>query len=591
MTTTLLIESSVCFSIQENICCYIANFKVEVLSHLGQFADIHYFKVTIHSYEAETDEVSKEKLGLLRVGSTDGGLNHELQLRQALGNYRMVAELLAAVTEDSVYVSAKKIEEEASVSRSDRYGNSIDEFSEPDNSVPIIETESEYLEEEFYEEIEIGAETTGQKLILLSYLPNPEETLEGWLTQDNCLEQTLSLSSQICQLFRYTSQQSWCFIQIFPQFIQIGSLVKFFDLTGAYPVGDRLSSGFIGNYCAPEIAYDSNCTIDELKSTYTVGSLLYQAIHRQLPSQGHSPSLDIKPIPLLHQIIKTCLSPLPEERFPLSQLLNLLVKSRQSILTPRIHWEAYAQSTVGLSRLQNEDSYGIRQHYFSNLEPLMLGVVADGMGGMAQGDLASKLAVQTVLDAPIPADLMNQSQRAEWLISLVEKANECLTERVREGGTTLSIVLATGQDLAIAHVGDSRIYLLRKNRLCQLSEDHSIVSMLIASGQLAYEESQSHPDRNVLTKSLGSKPRLSEGYIQTLSRFGTVSMPLEDGDILILCSDGVWDLVPPNELAEIFTCDRTINSAVELTIEQVLARGAHDNATILALKLCINHSY
>ncbi|AFY89350.1 protein phosphatase 2C domain-containing protein [Chroococcidiopsis thermalis] len=587
--TTLLTESA-SLSVQENICCYIANFRIEILSHLGQFADIHYFQATIYSYETETDEVNSEKLGLLRVGSTDGGLNRELQLRQALGNYKMVAELLAAVTEDSVYVSAKKIEEEASVSRSDPYENRVDEFSD-DNLVPIIETESEYLEEEFYEEIEIGSEVTGRKLILLSYLPNPEETLEACLTQDNCLEQILFLSSQICQFFRYTSQQSWCFIQIFPQFIQTGSLVKFFDLTGAYSVGDRLSSGFIGNYCAPEIAYDSNCTIDELKSTYTVGSLLYQAIHRQLPSQGHSPSLDIKPIPLLHQIIKTCLSPLPEERFPLSQLLNLLVKSRQSILTPRLHWEAYAQSTVGLSRLQNEDSYGIRQHYFSNLEPLILGIVADGMGGMTQGDLASNLAVQTVLDAPIPADLMNQSQRAEWLISLVEKANECVTERVREGGTTLSIVLATGQDLAIAHVGDSRIYLLRKNRLCQLSEDHSMVSMLIASGQLAYEESHTHPDRNVLTKSLGSKPRLSEGYIQTLSRFGTVSMPLEDGDILILCSDGVWDLVPPNELAEIFTCDRTINSAVELTIEQVLARGAHDNATILALKLCINHSY
>ena len=72
---TLLTESSAYLTIQENICCDIANFRVEILSHLGQFADIHYFKVILHNCEAEADEVNSEKLGLLRVGSTDGGLN------------------------------------------------------------------------------------------------------------------------------------------------------------------------------------------------------------------------------------------------------------------------------------------------------------------------------------------------------------------------------------------------------------------------------------------------------------------------------------------------------------------------------------
>lgn len=583
--TTLLTESSVCLTIQENICCYIANFRVEILSHLGQFADIHYFKVMLHNCEAEANEDNLEKLGLLRVGSTDGGLNRELQLRQTLENYKMVAELLASETEDSVYVSAKKLEESAT--------ERIDEFSEADDCALITDTQSEYLEEEFYEQIEIESEVTGQKLIILSYLPNFEETLEAWLTQENCLEQTLLLSSQICQLFRYAYQQSWCFIQIFPQFIQMGTPVKFFDLTGAYPVGEELTSSFLGGYCAPEIAYASGHTIDEQMSTYTVGALLYQAVHQKLPAQTYSTELEIKPIPSIYQILKLCLSPIPEQRFSLSGLLSLLVESRKSMLTPQIHWDVYGRSTLGLStsRLQNEDSFGVRQQYFSNGEPALLGVVADGMGGMAQGEVASQLAVQTVLEAQIPIHLTNQQQRAEWLVDLVQKANACVTDNVRDGGTTLSLVMAIGQDLTIAHVGDSRIFLLRNQQICQLSEDHSIVATLFASGQITYKESQVHPDRNVLIKSLGSKRRLSDRYVQNLSLFGAnLSLPLKDGDILLLCSDGVWDLVPADELAENFRGDRTIDSAVELTIEQVLARGAHDNATILALKCSIKNS-
>jgi len=210
------------------------------------------------------------------------------------------------------------------------------------------------------------------------------------------------------------------------------------------------------------------------------------------------------------------------------------------------------------------------------------------MGGMAQGEVASKLAAKTVIDAPISADLSKQEKRGEWLISLVQQANESVASNVRDGGTTLSLVMALGRELMIAHVGDSRILLLRNNQICQLSEDHSMVSMLVASSQITYEESLEHPDRNLLTKSLGSKQRLSEGYVQDLSRFGSeLSMLLEEDDILILCSDGVWDLVAADELAEIFSNYQTLQLAVDETIEKVLSRGAHDNATILALKYCL----
>jgi protein phosphatase len=425
-----------------------------------------------------------------------------------------------------------------------------------------------------------------RKLLVLTYLPEEKTTLQAWLGQDNSLETSLSITSQVCQFFRYIHQRGWCFVQILPQFIQVETPIKFFDLTGAYPLNEKLKSGLLENYCAPELA--SSHPIQEAMSSYTVGALLYHAIHKKPLSADNPIDIKINPIPRIYQLLKIALSPLPEERFPLSQLLSLLVETRKSLPATKIHWNVASQSTTGLStsRLQNEDSYGIRQLQLSNSETLILGVVADGMGGMSQGEVASKLAVQTVLEEPIPAEFNSIEQQSEWLVSLVHKANESVATKVRDGGTTLSITLAVGRECAIAHVGDSRIYLLRQGEIRQLSEDHSLVAMLVASGQITQEESLDHPDRNVLTKSIGSKRRLSDGYVQQLSRSGQDrSLALENGDILLLCSDGVWDLISNEEIAKIFTPHQTLQTAVDEVINCVLQRGAPDNATLLALEL------
>jgi protein phosphatase len=141
-------------------------------------------------------------------------------------------------------------------------------------------------------------------------------------------------------------------------------------------------------------------------------------------------------------------------------------------------------------------------------------------------------------------------------------------------------------------VGDSRIYLLRQGQIQQLSEDHSLIAMLSASGQITPEESINHPDRNVLTKFIGAKQRLSDGYVQNLIRTQQkLSMQLENQDILLLCSDGVWDLVRENELVEIFNHEKNLQVAVDQTIQQVLNQGAPDNATLLALQCRIDKIY
>ncbi len=542
-------NSTTTLTIQANICCQIEQFQLEITNYIGHFLDSDYFEVIIHN---------SDTLGLLRLGNIDGGLQRELQLREQLGEHKMLSPLLATVTESSVTIS----------------------FNTPSPSIIEEDSDSEYLEEEYYEEINPEDEST-EKLILLSELPPAETTLATWLQQPHPLEECLLITSQICQFFRYVYQQKWCFISLFPQLTQIKTPLEFFDLTCAYPEGNQLDLGLMGDYYPPEIAY-GNQQVNEQMSSYVVGAFFYQSLHQELPPPEEN--FRIKKIPKIYQILKISLSSLAEERFTLSQLVNLLVTSRRENINLPISWEIAYTSTLGLStsRLQNEDSYGIVQANGSYLSPLIVAVVADGMGGMAQGELASKLAVKTIIESPIPHDLTTQEKRKHWLLNLVEKANQSVSEQVKEGGTTLSMVVAMGKELNIAHVGDSRIFLLRNNCICQLSEDHSMVAMLLASGQITYQESLEHPERGILIKSLGSKPRLSDGYVQDLS------LSLVDGDIVIICSDGVWDLVPPEQLTDIFIEHNEINHNLQLAVDeiitQVLAKDAHDNATIIALK-------
>lgn len=552
--------------IQARVCFQINSWRVEVASYLGQSADVHYFRVYIHS---ESDPPDAPQLGLLRVGSVGGSLSREIELRQTLGDYQMISELLACCTEALVTIS---------------YPGPAAE--------PSFAPESEaYLESEFFPPKEILGESDADKILLLSYLPPAEQTLATWLTQKHPLEQSLLVASQVCQLLRYVLSQGWCLIQIYPQFIQMGTPVQFFDLTGAYPVGLQLDYGIIGDYCPPGIGL--GCPITEQMCAYVVGALLYQSIHHQLPNWHEGVQPEIKPIPRIYQILKNCLSPTLAQRFTLSQLLSMLVETRQLLSKPQVQWHVAGRSTTGLHRMSNEDSYGVRevrQQTSDRSNTWILAVVADGMGGMEQGEVASKLAVETFMSAAVPTDFNSISERVEWLESLVQQANEAIADRVEHGGTTVSIVWAIGLQLAIAHIGDSRIFLLRNDRICQLSEDHSLTAMLLASGEITYEESKRSLNRNVLTKCLGAKRSLGEGFIQNLSRFGAdLSISLEHGDTLLLCSDGVWDLVSADELAEIFTTPQSLQSHVEVTIERVMARGARDNATILALKCDVDY--
>lgn len=614
MTATLTIQEQEYFELE--------NYKLEIISYLGLLSPgVHHFKV--HYRFIGKDEPNQ--LGLLRVGTLESGLSRELEIREYLTGFGMISPLLFHSQLPCVEINSTttdcptKLETDSATHETTENTSDINNFSEtppedlcqdlefhkninnlpessiegniPQNSDFKSNDDFEYLEEEYYPE-KLDSSSPAEKLILLTSYPQEDATLATWIQEEHSLEESLSIVIQICQCFSYVLQHQWCFIDLVPQLIEVGKPLKILDLTTIYPLNQKPTFGLTGLYCSPELVHGS--TFNELMSTYTIGALLYQLTHQKLPPIDQQLTPIINPIPRIHQILKISLSHLAEERFSLRQLLSLLVETRNLLRNPQVHWDIASRSTVGLStqRLQNEDNYGVKQHQISNLDSLILGAVADGMGGMAMGEIASKIAVQTVLEANIPLDIKTPEQWTKWLHILFEKANSIISEQVKDGGTTLSVVLAINNILILSHVGDSRIYLLRKGEIKQLSEDHTMVAMLVASGQITPEESLEHPDRNVLTKSLGGKQRLSVGYIQDFrTTTEELSFTLEDRDILLLCSDGVWDLVSPSELAEIFTNSQSLQESVNITVDKVLNRGASDNATLLSLQCQINNSW
>lgn len=572
--------------VQEKTCFYLEEIGVEIDQYLGHSTDVYYFKVKIINFKQESlryDSISKSNpnlFGLLRIGKINGCLSRELEIRQHLTNHKMIAPLVKVLPIEKVLINQNYQKQNF-----DHFYSQILTNNDDSNN------NDEYLAEEYYEEISYN-ETIENGLITLSLINQKNQTLESFLQEEQTLEKSLTIIIQICQIFNYIQRQGWGITQIYPKFIYVNSTLEFHDLLGVLKIGEKFEYGITGNHAPPELAF---CyPTDQQMSSYIIGSLFYQLINHQLPTINENLNLKIKPIPGIYQIIKSCLSP-AQNRPPIAKLLNSLVQLKQLVKQPEINWQIAGKTIIGLSenRWHNEDNYGYRQHFLSSLsESLILGVLADGMGGMEHGEIASLIAVKTILEAPIPANINTIEQGYDWLISLIEKANRQIFETVKNGGTTLSVILAIGDKLTITHIGDSRIYLLRNGQICQISEDHSLVANLLATNQITYLESQNHPERNVLTRSLGSTRQLKIDEIQNLTIFDdNLTMNLENQDILILCSDGVWDLISSDELCEIFTQSTSLSSAVEETINLVLTRGANDNATILACNCFIQKSY
>lgn len=246
----------------------------------------------------------------------------------------------------------------------------------------------------------------------------------------------------------------------------------------------------------------------------------------------------------------------------------------------------HAVSDVGRKRKGNEDSLFVNPEHH-------LFVVADGMGGHAAGEIASKVAVEAIneficmtagdeeITWPFGLD-DSMSYDGNRLKTAVRYANNKVLDTTRESAeyegmaTTVVGVLVDGATANLAHVGDSRIYLYRQGTLGQLTSDHSWVNEQIKSGILSADQARTHPLRNVVTRALGGRADLD------------VEMQVhqaEAGDVLLLCSDGLTTMVPDPEIARVLSeNEHDVEAAAQALVNEANARGGEDNITVLLLR-------
>lgn len=241
-----------------------------------------------------------------------------------------------------------------------------------------------------------------------------------------------------------------------------------------------------------------------------------------------------------------------------------------------------ARSSVGQVRENNEDNV-----YLWSGDDFALAVVADGMGGAAAGEEASRLAVEaieTVLNPEATSNDMiadmTDAILASKVTDLIRNGNHNIVRRAADNpelrgmGTTVTLAFVRGLSATIAHVGDSRAYKVdsRNRRIVQVTDDHSFVEALVAAGHLTHEQAEEHPMRNVLYRALGQGEDLDVDVYE---------VALQSNDRLVLCSDGLTRHVKAHEIAEIVLVNREPDIASQLLIDLANARGGEDNVSVI----------
>jgi PPM family protein phosphatase len=251
-----------------------------------------------------------------------------------------------------------------------------------------------------------------------------------------------------------------------------------------------------------------------------------------------------------------------------------------------MEYTAAARTDVGRKRSGNEDSFCVARE-------LGLFLVADGMGGHAAGEVASRLAVETIQDwmrkyargesTPLVGQpLAGGSNRSNWLLSSIRLANRVIFETAQGGkeyagmGTTLVAALAMGTRVALAHVGDSRIYRVRDDQIVQLSKDHSFIQQQLERGIISSEEAHDSQYRHLITRALGLKESVEVDLVE---------QDVQSGDLLLLCSDGLSDLLEDEEmLAATREHADDLEKICQTLIDQANYKGGDDNITVLVIQ-------
>lgn len=243
-----------------------------------------------------------------------------------------------------------------------------------------------------------------------------------------------------------------------------------------------------------------------------------------------------------------------------------------------------------MKREGNEDSYLALLGRNAPVDLDALLVVADGMGGHQAGEVASSLAVRGLRDRIEVALTQNTENRSaktisSLLISAIQSVNSDINLQAskpdtRGMGTTLTAAMVFGAKVVVAQVGDSRAYIMTDGTLRQLTKDHSWVNEEVERGNITLAEAKIHPRRNVLTRAVGIAPKVD---------VDTLSIDVKEGDVLCLCSDGLYGLVDDEDIQEVLTT-HSPSEASRILVDRANELGGHDNITVIVAQMnsCCN---
>ncbi len=272
------------------------------------------------------------------------------------------------------------------------------------------------------------------------------------------------------------------------------------------------------------------------------------------------------------------------------ELAELFDKAIEEMAFPQsVDFRLGRRTHVGMVRTLNEDSIltlELNRVQQSVSQPLGIFVVADGMGGHAAGEIASGTIINIIAQKAIKELLPAQFSRSgkqdcqKWLVETVEMANAEVFSRRKSAGTDMGSTLVTavveGNTAYVAHIGDSRAYLINSTDIRQLTTDHSLVERLVATGQITREEARHHPQRNVIYRTIGDKSKVEvDVSVNTLAV----------GDYLLLCSDGLSGMLEDRDIHKLVIDSVSPQAACDALIQSANAAGGDDNVSVIIVKI------
>lgn len=236
----------------------------------------------------------------------------------------------------------------------------------------------------------------------------------------------------------------------------------------------------------------------------------------------------------------------------------------------------------GKVRKHNEDAGGI----YYNQSNQVLAIIADGMGGHQSGDVASQMAVAIMKEKwEEVRELSSPSKTDSWLMQTIQDINKTVFERsqvkdeLNGMGTTLVAAIISDEFISVAHIGDSRCYIQNQNGFKQITDDHSLVNMLLRTGEISEEDARNHPRKNIVSRALGTEQHV-EIDIDCLS--------VEKTDKFLLCTDGLTDKVKNEELNAYINRNASIEEIAQDLVDLANDRGGEDNISLIIIYPCLS---